>query len=296
MELLERVVSSKNPNVDSFRRYAILLEDGKYIKRDLKKAASYYEKFARQRKKENYAGDEDYWGFGDAIRILKNSPKESDRKKAFELAREWLGAVPDSINAKVDIALLKMYGLGTEKNPKEAVAYLNKAIASKLKKEMYLWRAYGVLAYCHMNGIGVEKSPEKVREIVSAVRKIKVSRCGVWHPFLSYAEWFNPNREFYDTDIVDNPALPPDKEISLFWLREFEKVADTAKNPKFSVKAYGFLVDYFTKERGFEDPQKAGSLKEKLAKAKERVEAAKKKPGAEKNTGAGGNVKASAGG
>lgn len=296
VELLERVVSSKNPNVDSFRRYAILLEDGKYIKRDLKKAASYYEKFARQRKKENYAGDEDYWGFGDAIRILKNSPKESDRKKAFELAREWLGAVPDSINAKVDIALLKMYGLGTEKNPKEAVAYLNKAIASKLKKEMYLWRAYGVLAYCHMNGIGVEKSPERVREIVSAVRKIKVSKCGVWHPFLSYAEWFNPNREFYDTDIVDNPALPPDKEISLFWLREFEKVADTAKNPKFSVKAYGFLVDYFTKERGFEDPQKAGSLKEKLAKAKERVEAAKKKPGAEKNTGAGGNVKASAGG
>ena len=56
------------------------------------------------------------------------------------------------------------------------------------------------------------------------------------------------------------------------------------------------MVDYFTKERGFEDPQKAGSLKEKLAKAKERVEAAKKKPGAEKNTGAGRNVKASAGG
>ena len=284
VELLERVVSSKNPNVDSFRRYAILLEEGKYMKRDLKKAASYYEKFARQRKKEDYAKDEDYWGFGDAIRILKNSPEESDRKKAFELACEWLESEPDSVDAKVDIALLKMYGLGSEKNPKEAVDYLNKAIASKLGRKIGLWRAYGVLAYCHMKGIGVEKSPEKVREIVAAVRKIKTYKCGVWYPFLSYAEWFNPNREVYGTDIVDNPALPPDKEISLFWLGEFEKVADTAKNPKFSVKAYGVLIDYFTKEKGFENPQKAENLKKKLAKAKERVEAAKKKSEARKKS------------
>lgn len=276
VELLKRSIFTKKPNCDSFLTYAILLEEGKYVKRDLKQAAEYYEKFARTRRANPNMENEDIWGFSEAIRVLKNTGDESDRKKAFELASEWIKAEPNSVNAKIDMALLKMHGIGTEKNLDEAISYLNKAVNSTLKKKGYIWRAYGILAYCYMEGIGVEKSPQKVREIIATIRKTKTSRCGVWYPFLTYAEWFNPNREITDTDVVDDPILPKNKEMTKFWLGEFERVADTAKNPKFSVKAYERLIKFFSEEKGFKDPQKVENLKGKLVKAKERVSAKNK--------------------
>ena len=283
VEMIRRAVSMKEPNSYALRSYAIILEEGKYAKQDLKQAAEFYEKFARL-EKQKYYGNQDFWGFSEAIRILKNSPDKADSSKAFSLAEEWLKLSPDSINAKVDMALLFMNGIGVEKDEKRAVEYLNEAIKSKskLESEGYLWRAYGVLAYCYMKGIGVEKSLEKVRKIISTVRKIKTSRCGIWHPFLTYAEWFNPNTEITDTCVIDNPTLPKSKEICLFWLDELEKVADTAKNPRFSVKAYQKLINFFVEEKGFENPNKVDELKIKLQKAKARAEAAKKNGGKRK--------------
>ncbi len=277
VEMIRRAANMEEPHINALLSYAIILEEGKYAKQDLKQAAEFYEKFARLRKQKAYNADEDYWGFSEAIRILKNSPDKADSAKAFSLAEEWLKLSPDSINAKIDMALLLMNGIGVEKDEKRAVEYLNEAIKSELKSIGYLWRAYGVLAYCYMEGIGVEKSPEKVREIISAVRKIKTSRCGVWHPFLTYAEWFNPNTEITDTCVVDNPTLPKSKEICLFWLDELEKVADTAKNPRFSVKAFNRLIKFFGEEKGFENPEKVEELKIKLDKAKIRAEEERKK-------------------
>ncbi len=283
VEMIRRAVSMKEPNSYALRSYAIILEEGKYTKQDLKQAAELYERFARL-EKQKYYGNQDFWGFSEAIRILKNSPGKADSSKAFSLAEEWLKLSPDSINAKVDMALLFMNGIGVKKDEKRAVEYLNEAIKSKskLESEGYLWRAYGVLAYCYMKGIGVEKSLEKVREIISTVRKIKTSRCGIWHPFLTYAEWFNPNTEITDTCVIDNPTLPKSKEICLFWLDELEKVADTAKNPRFSVKAYQKLINFFVEEKGFENPNKVDELKIKLQKAKARAETAKKNGGKRK--------------
>ena len=160
------------------------------------------------------------------------------------------------------MALLKIFGIGSPKNSREAVDFLKRALDSKLGKMAYLWRAYGVLAYCYMEGIGVEKSPEKLREIVDAIKRLET--CGYWDPFFMYAEWFNPNRKITDARVFDNPTLPPSRDISLFWLGEFEKVADEAKNSEFREKAYKCLIDYFSKEKGFENPDKVENLKKKL--------------------------------
>ena len=86
VELLERAVSSKVPYMRSFVVYANLMEEGKYVKQDLKRAAEYYERFGREYAKHNYAEFNDLRGFSSAIKILKNSPDKKDQEKAFKLA------------------------------------------------------------------------------------------------------------------------------------------------------------------------------------------------------------------
>lgn len=263
VELMKRS-ALKGLNPAGLSEYAELLEEGKYVKQDFKQATELYEKSARISKIKDY----DYYGFERAIRLLKLSKNPTDHTKAYKLAQEWLNLAPDSINAKTEMALLLMSGIGVEKNPQKAVEYLNKAITSTLQKDQYLWRAYGVLAYCYMKGIGVEKDEQKLRELISQIYKVKVRRCKVLYKYLEYAKWFNPNIKPTDLDVVENPLLPADKELTLFWMNEYEKVADNARNIRFKLPAYKRLIKFFSTEKGFENSQKVEVLKQKLEKAK----------------------------
>lgn len=278
IELIKISATGKNPDFSGMQEYASMLERGSDVKRDLKKAAQLFEDAARKRFSTQTEEEDALFHFSDAVRIYKTADGVKDFGKAFALVSEWLERRPDSPNANCEAALLYMNGIGVPKDEKKAMEYLQKAIACKSEylKSAYLWRAYGLLAYCYMEGIGVEKDSAKVEEIAGKIRTLKTSRCGVWHPYLTLAAWFNPNTKICDNNVVENPALTPDEAKTLFWLGKFEKLAATARNPRFRIEAYKKLIDFYSKEPRFKNGEKAEALK-KLFEAEKIKSKAKKK-------------------
>lgn len=248
--------------------YARIIEEGKYTKRDLPKAAEFYEYYARSQAYHDYACGE-YVTFSDAMRALKSSGSERDLKKAFALASEWLKDKPDSINAKLEMGLLKMFGIACEKDPKAAFKYINEATNSSLGKDANLWRAYGLLAYCYLEGIGVQKSEDKAREIAEEVGKIKgrihyLPGVGFGDTMLDLASWFVASKEPWKVD--GNPLLPQSKNCALFWLNEYERKADKAEDADSSKEVYQKLIGFYENHKELAGKDKISKLREKIGK------------------------------
>lgn len=270
VELLKYAFESnaiRSGNYDEIE-YARILEEGKYTKRDLPKAAEFYESYARSQTYHDYAGGE-YVTFSDAMRALKSSGSERDLKKAFALASEWLKDKPDSINAKLEMGLLKMFGIACEKDPKAAFKYITEATNSSLGKDANLWRAYGLLAYCYLEGIGVQKSEDKAREIAEEVGKIKgrihyLPGVGFGDTMLDLASWFVASKGPWE--VAGNPLLPQSKNCALFWLNEYERKADKAEDANYSKRVYQKLIKFYENHRELAGKDKISKLREKIGK------------------------------
>lgn len=251
--------------------YARILEEGKYTKRDLPKAAELYESHARSQALRNRT-DREYITFIDAMRALKSSGRESDAKKAFALASEWLKDKPDSINAKLEMGLLKMFGIACEKDPKAAFKYITDATNSSLDKEANLWRAYGLLAYCYLEGIGVQKSEDKAREIAGKINirtqyyilPSNLIGVGLGDTMLDLASWFVASKGPWE--VAGNPLLPQSKNCALFWLNEYERKADKAEDANYSKRVYQKLIDFYENHKELAGNDKIAKLKEKIGK------------------------------
>lgn len=265
--LIEENAGIANYRDDSTLEYARFLENGKYIEKNLSKAAEIYEAWARGNSLRS--DGQGYMCFGDAMRALKSSGSESDLKKAFALASEWLELEPDSINAKLEMGLLKMFGIACEKDPKAAFKYITDATNSSLGKDANLWRAYGLLAYCYLEGIGVQKSEDKAREIAEKVGKIKgrihyLPGVGFGDTMLDLASWFVASKGPWE--VAGNPLLPQSKNCALFWLNEYERKADKAEDADSSKEVYQKLIGFYENHKELAGNDKIAKLKEKIGK------------------------------
>lgn len=253
--------------------YAQICEDGKFAKRDPKKSLELYE-MSIDSYKSGRSANEVSTVYLNAARLLKLSGTAEDQKKAANLTFKWLELFPNNIDAKTDAALLYISGIGVEKNPDKAKEYLESAIGAAKGNNKLLWRAYGILAYCHMKGIFGERDGKKLDEILFLIRKIPVDKNTLRHPFLFYAQWFNPRAKSDVLRSCKDPVLPKDENISLFWLGQLEALADTQTNPICALRIYEDILSFFDPKNGFDNPQKAEALKAKLQMA--RTNAAKR--------------------
>lgn len=209
-----------------------------------------------------------------AARLLKLSGTAEDQKKAANLTFKWLELFPNDIDAKTDAALLYISGIGAEKNPDKAKEYLESAIGAAKGNNKLIWRAYGILAYCHMKGIFGERDGKKLDEILFLIRKIPVDKNTLRHPFLFYAQWFNPRAKSDVLRSCKDPVLPKDEKISLFWLGQLEALADTQTNPICALRIYEDILSFFDPKNGFDNPRKTEAVEAKLQMA--RTNAAKR--------------------
>ena len=113
-----------------------------------------------------------------------------------------------------------------------------------------------------------EDNGKKLDEILSLIRKIPVEKNTLRHPFLFYAQWFNPRATSGVLRACKDPVLPKDENISLFWLGQLEALADTQTNPKCALRIYEDILSFFDPKNGFDNPQKAEALKAKLQMAR----------------------------
>ena len=247
--------------------YAQICEDGKFAKRDPKKSLELYG-MSIDSYKNGRSANEVSTAYLNAARLLKLSGAAEDQKKAANLTFKWLKLFPNDIDAKTDAALLYISGIGAEKNPDKAKEYLESAIGAAKGNNKLLWRAYGILAYCHMKGIFGERDGKKLAEILFLIRKIPVDKNTLRHPFLFYAQWFNPRAKSDVLRSCKDPVLPKDENISLFWLGQLEALADTQSNPKCALRIYEYILSFFDPKNGFDNPQKAEALKAKLQMAR----------------------------
>ena len=109
---------------------------------------------------------------------------------------------------------------------------------------------------------------KKLDEILFLIRKIPVDKNTLRHPFLFYAQWFNPRAKSDVLRSCKDPVLPKDENISLFWLGQLEALADTQSNPKCALRIYEDILSFFDPKNGFDNPQKAEALKAKLQRAR----------------------------
>ena len=253
--------------------YAQICEDGKFAKRNLQKALELYE-MSIASYKSGRPSNEVSTVYLNAARLLKLSGTAEDQKKAANLTFKWLELFPNNIDAKTDAALLYISGIGVEKNPEKAKEYLESAICAAKGDNKVLWRAYGILAYCHMKGIFGERNDKKLDEILSLIRKIPVDKNTLRHPFLFYAQWFNPHAKSGVLRACKDPVLPKDEKISLFWLGQLEALADTQTNPICALRIYEDIRSFFDPKNGFDNPRKLEAVEAKLQRA--RTNAAKR--------------------
>ena len=172
------------------------------------------------------------------------------------------------------MGLLKMFGIACEKDPKAAFKYITEATNSSLGKDANLWRAYGLLAYCYLEGIGVQKSEDKAREIAEKVGKIKgrihyLSGVGFGDTMLDLASWFVASKEPWE--VAGNPLLPQSKNCALFWLNEYERKADKGKDADSSKGVYQKLIGFYENHKELAGNGKIARLKEKIGKLNDKA-------------------------
>ena len=125
-----------------------------------------------------------------------------------------------------------------------------------------------------MKGIFGERNDKKLDEILSLIRKIPVDKNTLRHPFLFYAQWFNPRATSGVLRACKDPVLPKDEKISLFWLSQLEALADTQTNPICALRIYEDIRSFFDPKNGFDNPRKLEAVEAKLQRA--RTNAAKR--------------------
>lgn len=125
-----------------------------------------------------------------------------------------------------------------------------------------------------MKGILGEHDGKKLDEILFLIRKIPVDKNTLRHPFLFYAQWFNPRAKSGVLRACKDPALPKDEKISLFWLSQL-KLSPTHKQIQYAPwRIYEDIRSFFDPKNGFDNPRKLEAVEAKLQRA--RANAAKR--------------------
>lgn len=250
--LAKDAAERRDGDINADRVYAELLQKGLGVEKDDKKAIEHFIRFAETR-----GAREDFWGYGDAVRLYRFSDTARDHGKAFELVKKWTEKSPDSVYAHTLMGVLSLYGCGCTKDGDKAFECFKKA-ASLPFDPVYSDLAIAGLILCLQDGIGTEKNPEKVSGLLESMYCMEWSKCGSVNVFFDVAMNFKKGADM-NADLAFT-GFEPDDEKADFWL-EVAEIWAKRKNRKSAIRQ---LAEFYKNDPDFKNPQKAMELESHL--------------------------------